>query len=352
MTDSQKWWLLLFIICGGWLLYLLSPILMPFVIAAFLAYLGDPIADKLETFSISRTIAVIIVFAFMILLLMSVVLLVLPVLEGQIGAFVSKLPSYIMWINNTIIPWLAQKLAIDIEAIDFTEIIQVIKSHWQKAGGIMSAIMSSVSRSGIIVLQWMMNLVLIPVVTFYLLRDWDILTVKIHALLPRRIVRVATKLATESDVVLSAFMRGQFYVMLALGIIYSFGLTIIGLDLALLIGMFAGVVSFVPYLGSVIGIILACVAALAQFQELMPLVFVAIVFAVGQSLEGMLLTPWLVGEKIGLHPVAVIFSVLAGGQLFGFIGVLLALPVASVVMVLLSYAYDLYQDSAFYVTDK
>jgi predicted PurR-regulated permease PerM len=206
-----------------------------------------------------------------------------------------------------------------------------------------------VSHSGGVIAEWLMNLLLIPVVTFYLLRDWDGLVVKVHDLLPRRIAPTAAKLATEVDTVLAAFVRGQLYVMLALGCIYSIGLWMTGLDLALLIGMLAGLVSFVPYLGAIVGIVTACVAALVQFHDLIHLVPVAIVFIIGQSLEGMVLTPMLVGDKIGLHPVAVMFAVLAGGQLFGFLGILLALPVASVIMVLLRHVHELYRDSDFYV---
>jgi predicted PurR-regulated permease PerM len=186
------------------------------------------------------------------------------------------------------------------------------------------------------------------VITFYLLRDWDDLMVKIHNLFPRRFANTVGKLATEADNVLSAFMRGQFYVMLAMSMIYTIGLWMIDLELALLIGALAGLISFVPYMGVITGISLAGIAALLQFQNVMHLVPVLIVFGVGHSLEGMLLTPWLVGNKIGLHPVVVIFSVLAGGQLFGFLGVLLALPVASVIMVLIRHIHDLYTDSHFY----
>ena len=180
------------------------------------------------------------------------------------------------------------------------------------------------------------------------MRDWDVLVAKVHDLLPRRVADTASKLAGEVDTVLSAFVRGQFYVMLALGCIYSIGLWITGLDLALLIGMLAGLVSFVPYLGSIVGIVMACIAAMVQFHELISLVPVVIVFMVGQALEGMVLTPMLVGDKIGLHPVAVMFAVMAGGQLFGFLGILLALPVASVIMVLLRHVHDLYRYSDFY----
>jgi len=185
-----------------------------------------------------------------------------------------------------------------------------------------------------------------------LLRDWDILVAKVHNLLPRRAAPTASKLASETNIVLGAFMRGQFYVMLALGCIYSIGLWIVDLNLALLIGMMAGLVSFVPYLGSIVGITVACLAAILQFQDPMYLIPVSVVFMVGQSLEGMLLTPWLVGDKIGLHPVAVMFAVLAGGQLFGFLGVLLALPVASVIMVFLRHIHDIYRDSTFYSEEK
>ncbi|MGR9072729.1 MAG: AI-2E family transporter [Gammaproteobacteria bacterium] len=348
MTDSQKWLLLAFTALCGWLIYRLAPILMPFVIAAFLAYLGDPLADRLEAKKMSRTGAVVVVFSVMLLVIVSVLIVLVPMLETQIGRFISRLPAYAVWLNDQVIPWLRERLGAEIGPLDTGEVVAMIKGHWQKAGGVAAAVLGSVSKSGMVIFEWMMNLVLIPVVAFYLLRDWDILVAKINNLLPRRLAPTASKLARETDEVLGAFLRGQFYVMLALGAIYSIGLWIVGLDLALLIGMLAGLVSFVPYLGSVVGIVSACIAALVQFQDLVYLIPVSIVFAVGQGLEGMLLTPWLVGDKIGLHPVAVIFSVLAGGQLFGFIGILLALPVASVIMILLRHVHDLYMDSGFY----
>lgn len=209
-------------------------------------------------------------------------------------------------------------------------------------------VFSSVTKSGLSVIAWLGNLVLIPVVTFYLLRDWDILMARIHELLPRDSEPVITKLAKQSDETLAAFLRGQFLVMLALGIVYSTGLWFIDLKLALLIGMLAGLVSFVPYLGFIVGIVAASVAMLLQTQDVFQLLPVVIVFAIGQALEGMLLTPLLVGDKIGLHPVAVIFAVLAGGQLFGFVGILLALPVAAVIAVLLRHMHGQYKASALF----
>ncbi|WP_340121386.1 AI-2E family transporter [Methylobacter svalbardensis] len=349
MTDSQKWLVFAFISGSVWLLYLLAPVLMPFAFAAMLAYLGDPLTDKLETYRLSRTKAVLVVFSAMTLVFVLILLLLVPLLEYQIERFLSNLPAYVSWLNETVIPWTQRRFHLGIKPVNLNQIINLVKNHWEQAGGIAAALMSSVSHSGGVLAEWVMNLLLIPVVTFYLLRDWDSLIVKMHDLLPRRIAPITAKLAGEVDTVLSAFVRGQFYVMLALGCIYSIGLWMTGLDLALLIGMLAGLVSFVPYLGSIVGIVIAGIAALVQFHELIQLVPVAIVFIIGQSLEGMLLTPMLVGDKIGLHPVAVMFAVLAGGQLFGFLGVLLALPVASISMVLLRHMHDLYRDSDFYV---
>jgi predicted PurR-regulated permease PerM len=348
MTDSQKWLVFAFISGSAGLIYLLAPVLMPFAFAAMLAYLGDPLTDKLETYRLSRTQAVLVVFSVMTLVFVLVLLLLVPLLEYQVEHFVSNLPAYVAWLNETVIPWTQRRFHLGLRPVNLNQIINLVKGHWEQAGGIAATVMSSVSHSGGVIAEWLMNLLLIPVVTFYLLRDWDGLVVKAHVLLPRRVAPTAAKLAGEVDTVLAAFVRGQFYVMLALGCIYSIGLWMTGLDLALLIGMLAGLVSFVPYLGSIVGIVMACVAALVQFHELIQLVPVAIVFIIGQSLEGMVLTPMLVGDKIGLHPVAVMFAVLAGGQLFGFLGILLALPVASIIMVLLRHVHDLYRYSAFY----
>lgn len=333
---------------GGWLIYLLSPILMPFVFSAVLAYLGDPLTDRLENCRLSRTQSVAVVFLAMTLVLALIFFMLVPRLEAQIADAINNLPGYAAKINSSLLPWLQQRFNMTLKPVEINELIGVLNSQWQNAGGFATSAMKSVSHSGGVVVAWLMNLLLIPVVTFYLLRDWDVLVAKIYDLLPRRIAPVIAKLAGEVNTVLSAFLRGQFYVMLALGCIYSVGLWLTGLDLALLIGMTAGLISFVPYLGAIVGILSACIAALVQYQELSQLVPVAVVFLVGQALEGTVLTPKLVGDKIGLHPVAVIFSVMAGGQLFGFLGILLALPVASIVMVFLRHIHDIYRDSEFY----
>jgi predicted PurR-regulated permease PerM len=209
-------------------------------------------------------------------------------------------------------------------------------------------VVKSVSTSGLAIVGWLSSFVLVPVVTFYLLRDWDHLVQRLHELLPRRMEKKVAAIARDSDEVLGAFLRGQLLVMLVLGAVYSIGLLIVGLKLWLLIGMLSGLVSFVPYLGFIVGIVVAGFAILVQTQEVFQLVPVLVVFGVGQLLEGMLLTPLLVGDKIGLHPVAVIFAVLAGGQLFGFLGILLALPVAAVIAVLFRHAQERYVNSPVY----
>jgi predicted PurR-regulated permease PerM len=231
---------------------------------------------------------------------------------------------------------------------DVEQLKATLTANWREAGGVAARVLESVTRSGLALFGWLVNLVLIPVVAFYLLRDWRELVARIDQMLPRDWAPVMRRLARESDTVLGAFMRGQLLVMLALGLFYTLGLWLVGLELALLIGMLAGLVSFVPYLGFTIGILAALLAGWFQFQEFMPLLWVVMVFGLGQLLESLWLTPRLVGESIGLHPVAVIFAIMAGGQLFGFVGVLLALPVASVSMVLLRYAHQQYLNSELY----
>jgi predicted PurR-regulated permease PerM len=348
MTESQKWLILVVTITVGFLVYLLAPVLTPFLVAALLSYLGDPLVDRMESRGLPRTAAVVVVFVLLLAVLGLVLLLLVPAVGQQIEVLASKLPAYLEWVQQNVGPWLQKTFGVDALLLDSTTLKSAVQEHWSQFGGIAKNIMAWLSQSGMALVALLANLVLIPVVTFYLLRDWDILIKKIHALLPRKWEPTAVKLAKESDEVLGAFLRGQVLVMMALAFVYSLGLWWVGLELALIIGLVAGLVSFVPYLGFIIGILFASVAAMMQFHEPSYLLLVAAVFGVGQALEGMLLTPMLVGDKIGLHPVAVIFAVMAGGTLFGFVGVLLALPVAAIVMVLLRHVQQVYRQSDLY----
>jgi len=348
ISSSTKWFAFAGIVATGILIYLLSPVLMPFLMGALLAYLGDPVVDRLEARKLSRTAAVIVVFVVILLVVLSLPLVLLPLIEQQITALITKIPKYIDWMQTSVVPFLSQKLNVDASFFNIETIKKSMTTHWRDVGGIAGYIIDTVTKSGFALVALLANLVLVPVVTFYLLRDWDVLVEKIHHLLPRKQEPVISMLAKESDLVLGQFLRGQLTVMVALGTVYTVGLWIVGLDLALLVGMIAGLVSFVPYLGFIVGILLAGIAAIMQFGDVMHLVYVAIVFGVSQSLEGMVLTPLLVGDKIGLHPVAVIFAIMAGGQLFGFVGILIALPVAAVAVVILRYIYGVYTESELY----
>jgi predicted PurR-regulated permease PerM len=348
MTITHRWQLFAIAITLGVLLFLLGPILTPFAVAALLAYLGDPLVDRLETRGLSRSAAVAIVFGAMTLLLLLLPLVLIPLLETQISTLVERLPLYIGWIRERLMPFLVERLGVDPEFFSTDQIVAMLKSHWQQAGGVAAAVIASVSQSGLAIIGWIMNLLLIPVVTFYFLRDWDEMIGRVRELLPRTIEERVVSLARQSDEVLSAFLRGQIAVMLALGLIYSIGLWMAGLKLAFLIGMGAGLLSFVPYLGGILGVGGAVIAALVEHRDLIHVVYVLVVFGVGHGLEGFVLTPWLVGDRIGLHPVAVIFAILAGGQLFGFIGVLLALPVTAVLGVLLRHLHEQYVGSGLY----
>jgi predicted PurR-regulated permease PerM len=332
----------------SFLIYLLAPVLMPFIIAALLSYLGNPLVDRLVNLKLPRLAAVVIVFIVIFLLVVMVPLLLIPLVEKQIAVFIHNWPNYIDWIQQTIIPWIQGYVGLQGSEFDLSVLKKAFLEHWQQVGGTAANILSSLSKSGLVFAGWLANLVLIPVVTFYLLRDWAALIKHIRGLIPRSVEPIVAKLAHDCDVVLGTFMRGQLLVMLALGFVYSIGLWLVGLDLALLIGMLAGLVSFVPYLGFIIGIIAAGIAAIVQFHDLLYLVYVVIVFGVGQLLESMVLTPLLVGDRIGLHPVGVIFAIMAGGQLFGFVGILLALPAAAVIAVVLRYVYERYVGSELY----
>ncbi|BCD84249.1 AI-2E family transporter [Pseudomonas solani] len=350
MTDSRRWLWLGGVLLLGWLLYQLHPILSPFLVGMLLAYLGDPLVDRLERLGLSRTWGVVAVFTLFSLILLALLLVLVPMLGRQLVRLYELAPQMLDWLQNSALPWVQAKLGLPQGFWRFDKLKEVISGHLGQTTDVVGVLLASATASGLALVGWIGNLLLIPVVGFYLLRDWDLMMAKLRGLLPRNREGLVLKLTGECHEVLGAFIRGQLLVMLALGVIYSVGLMAIGLDLGLLIGLLAGLASIVPYMGFVVGFGSAVAAALFQFGgfELYPLIGVAVVFGIGQLLEGMLLTPLLVGDRIGLHPVAVIFAILAGGQLFGFTGVLLALPVAAVIMVLLRHAHDLYKLSQLY----
>lgn len=346
MTGTQKTLLAAGVALLAILLYLLKPIMTPFLVAGLLAYLGDPLVNRLSCYRLPRTAAVVIVFSLLFLAVLLLSLMIVPVLQRQLGILITKFPLMLAWVQETAIPWLNANLGFNV--FDVEALKTAATEHWQQAGNVAATVLKTVSHSGHAVITWLLNIVLIPVVTFYLLRDWDRVIFESQVLIPRKAESLVLRLLRECNEVLGAFFRGQLLVMLVLGLVYAAGLSIVGIEVALLVGIIAGLLSIVPYLGFIVGLLVSCLAALFQYHDLTHVVYVLIVFIIGHVIEGFILTPWLVGDKIGLHPVAVIFAILAGGQLFGFVGVLAALPVAAVIMVLIRYLKQQYLQSQLY----
>ena len=329
-------------VLAGTLLYLLAPVLTPFVAAALLAYLGDPVADRLEAMKVPRSVAVLVVFILTLLVLAGLILLLLPLVQSQVAALLDVLPRYLQLLEERVWPHIAPLLA-DGEAPSEFGLAAMLERFGSNAGSFGSALLSSLGRSGGAVLTAVVNAFLVPILTFYLLRDWDLILTRIGSLIPSAQQDKAFALAQETDATLGAFLRGQLLVMIALAALYTLGLSLIGLEFALAIGVVSGLVSFVPYLGLIFGVGLAGLTAINSPDGGMTLLaLVVVVFSVAQFIEGSVLTPKLVGDRIGLHPVLVIFAVMAFGQLFGFFGVLLALPAAAVIAVFVRFAYENY----------
>lgn len=348
-SENRSWQWLAIAVVAGVLIWLLAPVLTPFVIAMFFGYLGDPLVDWLETRRMSRTFAVFLVFFVMTSLLALFVFLLVPLLGQQIGHFVDQMPTYAAWFKGTALPWISLHAHFNLSPyFDPERMTQMLREHWTQAGGIAAILLGGLSKSGLFVITLMVNVVLVPVLSFYFLRDWDVMVAKVRDLLPRPIEPTIARLAVRSDEMLGGFLRGQLLVMVCLAVVYSFGLRLIGIDIAMLIGLIAGLVSFVPYLGVMTGLVISIIAALVQFGDGVHVLMVLGMFAGVQMLEAFLLTPILVGDRIGMHPVGVIFAIMAGGELFGFLGVLLALPVSAIAMVLLRYAHERYTGSRMY----
>jgi predicted PurR-regulated permease PerM len=338
-TDRRINWLIAGALLG-WLMYLLAPVLTPFVAAALLAYIGDPLADRLQKYKLPRTLAVVVVFLLTFLVLALLVLLVGPLIRTQIAALMSALPDIVLKVENE---WLPSAMdLLNIELGDEVGMAAFLERYSDMAGSWGSKVLVSVTKSGGALAAAVLSLFLVPIITFYLLRDWDSIMSHLRALIPSQQRTTVLKLAGETDEVLGAFLRGQLLVMLALSVIYSFGLSLVGLKFAFAIGVVSGLVSFVPYLGFVFGIALAALTVALEPNPLWQMLGVVATFTIAQFIEGSFLTPKLVGDRIGLHPVIIIFAVAAGGQLFGFFGILLALPAAAVLSVVVRFAYDRY----------
>jgi predicted PurR-regulated permease PerM len=315
------------------LLHFLGNILAPFALAALLAFLANPAVDWMCRHHFPRTVATILSFLAIFLVGTGLVLLVVPIIEQEGIELAHALANYLPLWNTTAMPWIRTHLGIDVSS--FSHLILSLRLHLHSLPRLTGPLFDWISRSGVFLAGLLFDLILVPIVTFYLLRDWNRLLSKAPELVPPSYRQRSIEIAQEVNHVLSAFFRGQILVMVALAITYTLGLAIVGLHVALLVGCFAGLMSFVPYLGFFSGLLVAGIAMVIQGGGGIGLLAVLAIFAVGECLESFVYIPWFIGGRTHLHPVTVIFAILAGGALFGFVGVLLAVPVAAVSQVVL-----------------
>lgn len=354
LTPEQKqatFWIALWLALA-FLLYALGPVLTPFIAAAILAYCLVSAVDWFDArciwrWPIPRAVAVVMVMLMFAGAALALLLIVIPVLEKEIPLLKAKIPAFMAMLDDVLTPRL-QSMGVDF-AFDGASIRARLAEHMSTSGEeVWGTLLTSAKIGGSAILTLLAQLVLIPVVMFYMLLDWHPMLARLKRMVPRRWLGQAETMGTEVDVLLGQYLHGQLMVMLVLSVYYASALAIAGFDVALPVGILSGVLVFIPYLGFGLGLALALIAAVLQFSGWYGLVAVALIYGIGQVLEGFYLTPRLVGERIGLHPLAVIFALLAFGQLFGFVGVLLALPASAVLLVGFRHLGRHYLRSSFY----
>ncbi len=328
--------------------YLFSDILLPFVAGMVLAYFLDPVADRLQRLGLSRVMAtIIILIAFLIVLVLALVILI-PVLASQLSDFIVKLPEYLSRFQALITSydpnWLDQRFGLDAGSLQ-----EGLNSLLTSGMGLVTTVFQSIWNSGVAIFSIAGLFIVTPVVAFYMLLDWDRMVATVDSWVPRDHVETVRQIATDINTATAGFVRGQGTLCLILGAMYAFGLTLTGLSFGILIGLFAGLISFIPYVGSLVGLVLSVGLAFVQFWPDWTMVLaVAGVFFAGQFIEGNILQPRLVGKSVGLHPVWLMFALFAFGALFGFVGLLIAVPAAAAVAVLVRFAISRYLESLLY----
>ena len=332
-------------------LYFLNGILLPFVVGMSVAYFLDPVADALERIGFSRTLSVLFILLTFFLLVVAALLLVAPLLQAQLLSFIERLPVYISWVRDHLAP-LGESLEKNLGNLEgdlwgerFTS---AAKEYAGVVVGWLGGVFSRIWGGGLAILNFLSLVFITPLVAFYLLRDWDLIVKRIDGWLPRAQVKTIRQQLSLIDETLAGFVRGAVLVCLCLAIFYGGMLSLIGLEFGLVIGLICGLISFIPYVWAITGFIAGVTMAFFQFPDLLPVGLVAATFLAGQIMEGNFLTPKLVGERIGLHPLWLVFALLAGGALFGFLGLLLAVPVAAVIGVLVRFGLSRYLKSPLY----
>lgn len=322
------------LVAVAYLLGALAPVLTPFMFGAILSYVGTPVVAWLEARRVPRAAGSVLVILAIAAFVGGLVLVVAPLVSSEVTRIANKMPELLTKIQDEWLPWINQTLGTAF-SFDLSQLKTLAKDNAGAVGGLSAKLAGSLQFGGQVVIGLIVNLTLVPVVMFYVLRDWPQMIAGIDRMLPRPARPTVRDIAREIDAVLSEFLRGQGMVMLALATYYCVALKLAGLEFALPVGLVTGLLVFIPYVGFGLGLMLGMLAALTQFTTPGPIIAVAAIFMVGQVLEGFVLVPYLVGDRIGLHPLSVIFALMAFGQLFGFVGVLLALPASAALLVAL-----------------
>ena len=361
MTERRIFWLMTLAALGG-LVYVLGGILMPFIVCLVLAYMLDPLVDILERQRLGRNFSALLVSAVVVILFLALFMFLIPLIVSEAIALAKAMPAALVWLQNWLevylsqpsanLEWLMSLLNIDNPADVQKRLMSEVRAALQNMGGVLfqdtSTILRALSNQIGAIGNSLSTLLLIPFILFYLLRDWDRLVLHVADVLPRSKVASARIVAVRCGQALSGFFRGQILVMIFLGLFYGIGLALMDLPFGFLIGFFTGMLSFIPYVGMVMGFAVAEILALVHFGLWPESLFVAGIFFAGQIIESSFLTPKLIGESIQLHPVWIIFGLLAGGNLFGFVGLLFAIPVLAILGVLVRFLFAQYQSSNFY----
>ncbi len=339
-------WLVIAAVFGAGV-YVLRSVLMPFVAGIIIGYLLDPWATKFQKTGMSRTWATVTVILLVILIMVPGLLLLFGLIDEQLGRFIVAIPDYLGNFSNKIESVLV-RLQDEIPGLQPEKIREYIRSNLANGFKLLGNLLRGLITSGFALANVVSLILITPIVAFYMLRDWDTFVAKVDDLLPQSSKKSIEQQAREIDRILASFIRGQLSVCVILGTFYAVGLYLVGLDLGILVGFLAGILSFIPYVGTISGFIAGMAIAFAQFDTWVPIAQVVGVFLVGQFLEGNFLTPKLVGDSVGLHPVWVMFALLAGGVLLGFLGLMIAVPVAAIIGVLVRHAIGNYKESSLY----
>ncbi|MBE6468074.1 MAG: AI-2E family transporter [Alphaproteobacteria bacterium] len=347
-SENKNWifWITLLVIFAA-LVYVLRSVLLPFVVGIIIGYLLDPLATRLEKLKINRTLATCLVLLLVAVILIPAFIALVGMIDEQLALFISAVPKYMEALSQKIEPIIAN-IQDNFPNFNQEKFREYLRGNMSNGLKLIGSLLRKLISGSYAVFNILSLVLITPIVTFYMLRDWNDFTKKVDSLLPKAYKKEIRTQAKEIDKIISSFIRGQLSVCVLLGTFYGVGLSFVGLDLGLLVGFIAGIISFIPYVGSIVGFITAMAIAFAQFNDWVPIAQVVGVFAVGQFLEGNFLTPKLVGDSIGLHPVWVMFALLAGGVLLGFLGLMIAVPLAAVIGVLARFAISKYKQSSLY----